>query len=267
MPDLSHRRSGASPRAALERLPAAELDFAHFNAHRTASTPDTSGIVRGETPQFAFLLDAGRPTSSYYNRAVARTADAISAPALAELPAGIIAIETAPAALTPDSARLLLARGFAPRQQICYLGRAPAAGPQTAPRVERLGPAQVDAFLDLLGHEGVTFTPERRAAKRQHYCTDQFQAYVARGDDGAAFGWATLFVGEGFAFFGNAYTLPASRRAGAHRALLLARLAAAEALGAPIVYADVEHQSQSYYNCLRAGFWTISVTTIWAREA
>jgi GNAT superfamily N-acetyltransferase len=267
MLDLNHQRSGVSLRAAIERLPAAELDFAHFNAYRTAIAPDTSGIVRGETPQFAFLLDAGRPTSSYYNRAVARTADPITASALTALPAGIIAIETGPVALTPDSAKLLLAHRFVPQQQLCYLGCGPTASPQPTLHVERLGPTQVDTFFDLLGYEGVMFTPEQRAAKRQHYCTDQFHAYVARGDDGAAYGWATLFIGEGVAFFGNAYTLPAFRRSGAHRALLLARLAAAKELGATIVYADVEHQSQSYYNCTRAGFCTINITTIWVRES
>jgi GNAT superfamily N-acetyltransferase len=253
-------------RAALERLVEAELTLAHFNALRTTTAPDGAPISGGETPQFHFLLDATRPTSSYYNRAVARGADAIAEPALAELPAGIVAIETQPAALTPESARLLLSRGFAPEYQLCYLACAPRAGLR-APGVERLGPAQVDELFDLLQRQGVEFPPQRRAAKRQHYCTAQFQAFVARGDDGEARGWTTMFVGEGYAFFGNAYTLPEFRRSGVHSALLAARLAAAAELGATVAYADVEHQSQSHLNCERAGFRTLSINTIWTRGA
>jgi hypothetical protein len=112
----------------------------------------------------------------------------------------------------------------------------------------------------------VTFDAERRAAKRRYYCTDQFRAYVARAA-GAVAGWATMFVGAGFVFFGNAYTLPPFRRSGAHRALLVARLADAATLGAAMAYTDVEHQSQSHMNCERAGFRTISINTIWARPA
>jgi hypothetical protein len=130
--ELSGQRSDVSLRVAIDQLPAAELDFAHFNAQRTTTTADTAGIVRGATAQFAFLLDAGRPTSSYYNRAVARAADAISAAALDDLLAAIVAIETGPAALTPDAAKLLLAHGFAPQYQLCYLAAAPASAPSAS---------------------------------------------------------------------------------------------------------------------------------------
>jgi GNAT superfamily N-acetyltransferase len=261
-----HNRSEAHFQTALERLSAAEMDFAHFNAQRTSTTLDGAGIVRGSTPQFAFVLDAGRPTSSYYNRAVGRAGEVITTQALAELPAGIVAIETVPSALTPESTKLLLAHGFVPHCQLCYLACAPAGGPQRTLHVERLGLAEVDVFFDLLGCEGIEFTSERRAAKRGYYCTDRFQAYVARDAKGTAYGWATMFVGEEFVFFGNAYTLPAFRRFGAHRALLAARLAAAEELGVSVAYADVEHQSQSHSNCEQVGFHTLSVNTIWVRE-
>lgn len=262
-----HSHGALDLRAALDRLVGAELALAHFNALRTTAAPDGAAIARGQTSGFAFLLDGARPTSSYYNRAVARSADALSAAALAGLPAGVVAIETRPAALTPESAALLLGQGFAPREQLCYLACVPPAGLAAPDTVGRLGPAQADELFDLLQRQGVDFPPERREAKRRYYCTEQFQAYVARGADGTVYGWATLFVGEGFVFFGNAYTLPEFRRSGAQRALLAARLAAASAIGAPIAYADVEHQSQSHVNCERAGFRTLTINTIWTRGA
>lgn len=253
-------------RAALGRLVEAELALAHFNARRTAAAPDGGPISRGQTASFAFLLDPARPTSSYYNRAVAR-GEPLDGAGLAELPAGVVAIETQPAALTPEASALLLRSGFAPQYQLCYLACVPPAGQRPPGGVERLGPGQVDELLDLLEREGAAFPPERRAAKRQYYCTEQFQAYVARGADGAARGWATMFVGEGFVFLGNAYTPPEARRSGAQSALLAARLAAAAALGISLAFTDVEHQSQSHLNCERAGFRTLTINTIWARAA
>jgi GNAT superfamily N-acetyltransferase len=170
-----------------------------------------------------------------------------------------------PADLTPATSRFLLREGFAPRGQLCYLARRPAAVPATAGSVERLAPSRADEFLDLLALQGVDFPPERRDAKRGYYSTDRFQAFVARGADGAAHGWATMFVSDGSAFFGNSYTLPAFRKRGAHGSLLAARLTAASDLGLEIAFTDVEHRSASHDNCERAGFRTLTINTIWSR--
>lgn len=54
---------------------------------------------------------------------------------------------------------------------------------------------------------------------------------------------------------------------GVHGALLAARLNAAAGMGLEVAYTDVEHGSQSHYNCERAGFRTLTINTIWERQA
>jgi GNAT superfamily N-acetyltransferase len=253
-------------RSALEQLPEAELTVAHFNALRTTPAPDVADIARGTTPSFAYLLDRTRPDSTYYNRAVPYSPQALSPVALADLPPGIVAIETKPADLTPASSAVLRARGFTPQFQLCYLACIPSGRQPLDWNVRCLGPTQVNEFFDLLQLQGVDFPPDKRAAKRQYYCTAHFQAYVATTTDGTVCGWTTLFIGAGYAFFGNAYTRPEFRRSGVHRALLTARLNAASKLGVAVAYTDVEHQSHSHYNCERTGFRTLTINTIWVRQ-
>lgn len=253
-------------RTALEQLPEAELTLAHFNAMRTTPALGAADIFRGRTQAFAYLVDVSRPGNSYYNRAVTRTSDALSAPALAELPRAIAAIETKPGDLNPGSCALLLESGFVPSHQICYLGSLPSGVQPLGREVVRLQASQADEFLDLLELEGIEFPPAKRDAKRKFYCTEQFQAFVARTPDGTACGWSTLFAGDCYTFFGNSYTRPEFRRSGTHRALLAARLNAASVLGARVAYTDVLHQSQSHFNCERAGFRTLTVNTVWVRQ-
>jgi GNAT superfamily N-acetyltransferase len=254
-------------RTALEQLPEAELEFAYFNALRTTPASTTAGISRGNTTAFTYLIDTGRPESTYYNRAATLSTTSLSDSTLAELPQHVGAIETKPADLTPESAFLLHKLGFIPQYQLCYLACKPSYGQPATYEVERLHSTQVDVFFDLLERQGVSFSPDKRAAKRQYYCTEQFQAYIARSADGTIAGWTTTFMGNNYAFFGNAYTLPEYRRSGVHSALLVARLTAAAEFGVQIAYTDVEHQSQSHYNCERAGFRTLSINTIWGKAS
>jgi hypothetical protein len=249
------------------RLPLAELAFAHFNARRTAAHEHESGIRRSSAEAFEYLVDPGRPTSPYYNRAISQSAGSLSVPALRKLPPGIAALELTPEQLTSEIAALLLELGFAPAYQLCYLGIIPNGGVSVGGQVLRLEPSQVDFFFDLLQRQGVEFPPDKRVRKRGYYCTEQFQSFVAKAADGTVCSWATMFVDGNVAYFGNAFTLPRYRRSGAHGALIAARLNAAAEQGLEAAYTDVGHGSQSHFNCERAGFRTLSVNTIWTRRA
>ena len=253
------------PTDMLERLIPAELAFARFNALRTTDADSPAGIRRGANEAFEYLVDPTRPASTYYNRAVGRSIDSLSGASLDTLPPSIAALEVTPALLTPEGAQRLHERGFRPAYALCYLGVSPVPAMPVERDVARLSPLQVEHFFDLLELQGVKLSPEKRARTSSHYCTEWFQAYVARGSDGAVTGWATMFVDDGVAFLGNSFTLPQFRRTGAHRALLAARLDRAAASGLDVAFTDVEHGSQSHRNCEYAGFRTVAVNTIWRR--
>ncbi len=254
-----------SPDARLDRLARAELAFAAFNAQRTSAAPETGMACRENAP-WLHVCDPSRPQHPYYNRALAVRVGSLTPEALDTLPGAVVAIELRPAELTPALADALLERGFRPRGTLCYLGAPATQQPGSRLHaVERLMPAQVDVFLDALESAGTPFPPERRAAKRPFYCTERFQAFVARGPQGEIAGWATMFVQDGSAFLGNAYVPPPARGRGVHAALLAARLHAAADAGLDEVYTDVEHGSPSHRNCERAGLRTLCVNTIWQR--
>jgi hypothetical protein len=251
-------------RALRTRLVGAELRFAWFNAQRTAPGSG-DGIQHRINETFEILLDPSRPTSPYYNRAAARPGAALSAETLDGLPGEIVAIETTPAHVDAVVSARLIERGFVPAYQLCYLGVVPAGLQPVGHDVQRLTPADVDLFFDLLQEEGVAFPPEKRAAKRGYYCTPQFRALIVRDEQRRACGWTTMFVDGSTAFFGNSFTLPAFRRTGVHAALLAARLNEAVQLGLAAAFTDVEFGSQSHDNCERAGLRTLTVNTIWTR--
>jgi len=249
-----------------DRLPSTELDFAQFNALRTSDSDDPATVQRGRTDAFDFLLDLSRPTSPYYNRALSRQPGSCSAADLSQLPARVVSVELVPSQMTAASAEGLLAGGFRPAYQLCYLVAQPTGLLDVQHDVTRLKPTDADFFFDLLQMSGAAFAPEKRLRKKGYYCTSLFQVFVARAANGDPAAWATMFVNADTAFFGNSFTLPPFRGAGMHSALLAARWNAAAALGLTAAYTDVEHGSQSHCNCERAGFRTLSVNTIWVRS-
>lgn len=253
----------------LDQLALAELEFACFNAHRTG-TSDGACIHRGSTDHFEYVTDTSRPNSAYYNRAVGKAVCAYSPEALEELPATVRAVELRPAEIDPDATSRLHALGFRPSSSLCYLAIAPPTTPLPVKLpVTKLAPSQTDLFFDALESAGTPFSPERRAAKRLHYCTEQFQAFVALDAAGAVIGLSTMFMGlagGGTAFLGNSYTRPEARGRGVHSALISARINAAASLGVRHIFTDVEHGSQSHANCERVGFRTASVNFIWQRQ-
>lgn len=251
------------------RLVDAELALALFNALRTASAPDLSGIQRGHHGDVEFLLDPTRPASPYYNRAVGRLPDSWTEAAFSALPTGVAGIEIAPQQLSAEVASRLAAMNFRSAHALCYLGMEPRAaygtGVGTGTGAQRLDASQTDTFFDLLELQGVAFPQAKRALKRGHYCTEQFQVFMTRQADGQPTAGATMFVNDGIGYLGNVFTLPAFRGQGCHAALLSARLQAAAALHLEMVFTDVAFGSQSHHNCERAGFGVITVNTVWTR--
>ncbi len=251
----------------LNRLAAAELAFAQFNAHRTSTSIDAD-IRSLQTQGLQGLIDGSRPGVAYYNRAMATEVGHLTADALDELPAAVLALELRPSEVQPDTVKQMLALGFRPSGSLCYLAAVPSTTPLPVKlQVMRLGETQTDLFFDLLESSGAAFPPERRQAKRHFYCTAQFQAFVATDPQGTPMGWGTMFLHAGVAFLGNSYTRPECRGRGAHSALLAARLNAASDAGVSHIFTDVEHATQSHANCERAGLRTITVNTIWERPA
>lgn len=258
---------------ALSRLVHAELQYAKFNAVRTANDGDAA-IELVWNDAFASIGDPSRPASGYYNRAVCMNASSLELPSLDLLPSSARGVEVPPSSLTEQGSRHLLGLGFRPAYALCYLAmdpnRAPVMADAFAGRgrsVSRLAHHQTDEFFDLLQLEGVDFPPEKRDRKRRFYCTEQFVAFVGKDEAGNSCAWATLHLDRGVGYLGNAFTLPSHRGSGFQAALLAARLQHAKAVGASIVYSDVEHGSQSHKNCERAGMRTVTINTIWSKDA
>lgn len=253
----------------VDRLAAAELEYAHFNARRTTTGDDETVIRLVIDDHFRCILDPTHPGSAYYNRAVCRRREALTEAQLERLPDTVTAVEVSPSLLDPDTAAALLTLGFQPSQSRCYL-TAPSHERASARPAAAIGPWQhqrADDFLDLLAIEGVAFTPEARERKRPFYCTDEFMAFVSTDVHGVACAWATMYRSGSSAFLANAFTRPEYRGAGHQTALLHARLRHAARLGLTDVFTDVEHGSQSHRNTERVGFRTTTITTIWTRTA
>lgn len=257
----------------LNRLVHAELEYAKFNAVRT--TNDCDAIIELESNDaFASICDSSRPASGYYNRAVCKHASSLSLSKLDLLPCNTNGIEVPPSSLTEHGSKHLLGLGFRPAYALCYLAIDPNLAPAIAESftgkgrsVSRLGHNQTDEFFDLLQIEGVDFPPDKRERKRRFYCTEQFVSFVGKDEVGTSCAWATLHINNGIGYMGNAFTLPSHRGSGFQAALLGARLQHARATGVSIVYTDVEHESQSHKNCERAGMRTVTINTVWSKDA
>ena len=259
--------------AALSRLVDAELQYAKFNAVRTAIDCDANIELEGND-SFASICDPSRPASCYYNRAVCKNASSLDLTSLDLLPSSTRGVEVPPSSLTEQGSKRLLELGFRPAYALCYLTIDPKRAPviadaftESGRSVSRLGHDQTDEFFDLLQIEGVDFSPEKRERKRRFYCTEQFVTFVGKDEAGKSCAWATLHLNSGIGYLGNAFTLPSHRGCGFQAALLGARLQHAKATGASIVYSDVEHESQSHKNCERAGMRTVTINTIWSKDA
>ncbi len=225
----------------------------------------------------------GNRDGAYSNRILGLTLEALpwldeALVRLAGRPAGRIDVDhPAPEALSAA----LTARGFVPAGRLSWLAAETRAGlpsgaaqvglssvaagqrVEAEPRVIRLGVGDRGRLREVLELDG-PIDDALWAAREVHQCTDLFRAFAIEGEGGLA-ALATTFMGEHGVLLGNAFTREKARGRGFQRALLRARLADAAALGVGRVYTDVEPDTTSLRNVLRAGFALVREQEVWER--
>lgn len=251
----------------LEALAELEAAYMAFNARRS---------LRHGEPRFAveriagalLLTDTARLELSAYNRALGVTTVAqleACAARLRELGAEP-RVDLDEAGASDELRAHLAGHGLAPQARIVYLvhGGEPPAAP--ALEVREPAHAELPTFFDLLERSIGPIDAGLRALRGEHYATGRFPVDLALVD-GEPIAWATSFFAEGGVMLGNAYTLPEHRGRGAQSALLAARLRRATARGAGPVVTDVEPDTTSLRNALRAGFGVLTTREVWMRAA
>ena len=251
----------------LEELAALEAAYMAFNARRSLRHGEPRFAV--ERVQGAWLLsDAARTELSAYNRALGATTAAaleaclarleeLGAPPRVDLDGG-----ESPAELR----ELLRGHGLAGQARIVYLVHRGEAPPVPELEVREVTRDALPAFFDLLERSLGPIDAGLRALRGEHYATERFPVDLAC-IDGEPIAWATSYFAEGGVLLGNAFTLPEHRGRGAQTALLAARLHRAAARDAGAVVTDVEPDTPSLRNALRAGFEVLSTREVWMREA
>lgn len=251
----------------LKELLYAELAYAHFNARRTSEKASNETIRTGDIGGAPFLADTSRPESEYYNRLVIppdlESIDEI----VKQVPASIMAVELFQTHSAESDYACLSDAGFRMGSSLCYLVSTPQVERAEFHRVRRLNSNEAPLFMEMLELSGASFSDEKRRHSMTFFCTDIFHCFVAYDDDDQPTGWATMFVDNGFAFLGNAFTLPRYRNQGFHGALISARLKFANELNLLCVFTDVQNGSQSHGNCFKKGFRALSVNSIWKRAS
>ena len=157
--------------------------------------------------------------------------------------------------------RWLLARGFTAGAPLLRL-RA-AARPGDLAGVEVAGPAEgaTVASVCLQGFGQVDQRWWRAGLGRPGW------TQVLARQDGTAVATGALYVAGEHAWLGSATTVPAARRAGAHTALVAARLALAAEQGARTVSVKCAAGSPSHRTLVRAGFVEAHRVVQWRRAA
>jgi GNAT superfamily N-acetyltransferase len=218
----------------LLRVACFELQYAAYNAQRSLGTPDTHHAEVRATSQGVHIRCPAASENAYLNRLVSTERPQVS-------PEGVHQVDRIGHDSVGASLRILTA---CPR----------AEGTPTTVPVRRYNATQATEFLAIVASTiGQVLDEEVVAAKKRFYCSQEFRCFVA-GTDDAVEGIATTFVLRDMGWLANAYTFPAARRRGVHRALLEVRLADARALGLREVFTDVVPGSDSERNLLRAGF-------------
>lgn len=155
-----------------------------------------------------------------------------------------------------DLAVRLTERGYHPQGWLSMLYRPLSRGDgdlaSLVPlRVEEVGPEKQGVFGRVLaeGYESPAF---RQLAPTWLNCQGcrSYLAYV----DGQPVGGAVMYCRDGMVVLFGAATLPAFRRRGVQRALLLRRLADAAASGCSMAGVETLPESESEVNALKAGF-------------
>lgn len=242
------------------------IAYTQFNASRALSTDADSNFRVERYGDVTALIDEARGCPSICNRVLGFDADYVE-----QMP-DIIShygqsdpqFDLAPHAICESVVDALISRGYRPCYALSYLKGEARPLPESNVHVERWGPEQADAFLELLKTSGVKCSDAVWDKRRQHYCTDTFPTFVAYVDDEPC-AWATLFVNGTSGVLANAFTLETHRHLGCHRSLLNHRLADAATLGLNTMMTDVLHNTVSYHNCMRCGFQLETIHTIWRK--
>jgi len=246
---------------AYNELMRAEIDYAYFNARRTQPSESTIAPKLIEIQDNGFgMIEPNRPDNIYYNRVVISAEIQTIESALRQIPDEVRAIEVQMPLLTEHTASKLLEAGWVPSSSLCYLSAIPGPIHPEKADIVRLRQNDVALFFDVVG------LPEN-TRKAEYYCNDQFRCYAVFSNDHVPIAWATMYVGECFAFMGNAETAPAFQCRGFHSALLAARMNDAGELNLKVAYTDVLPGTQSHNNCERLGFRLLTVNNIWKRHA
>lgn len=181
----------------------------------------------------------------------------------------------------PSAERLLRAAGFVPEVELWVLARQVAQPPDGVPWSEQpLAPGVTitrvasddeaglvrnirTGYLGFHPHSGgvteVYLDASLRAARRE--TSDTFDGWL----DGALVGAAAADSQQGVTYFYGASTLPAARRRGVQRALMLARLARAAERGSEVIAVVGERQSPTLRNARRLGFCDLHRRIAWKK--
>ena len=246
-----------------------EVAYARFNAQKTLLALDPSEFQQATFGTLTATQDRTR-LDPYYNRILGVTTESLGdlQDAIAWIRLGTgrdqnIRIDVG----SGVDSWALRDLGFRSDRSLVWLWASPtgddqarddttAAGTQVRP----LTPQDWDALKQLLEHHG-PISGRRWREQRYRYCSDTFRWFgVFDGDQlvSAASAWTTGDV----TIFGSALTLPAFRERGYHLHLLEERLRLTDGWA----FVDVEPDTTSHRNCLRAGFDELEQREIWIRD-
>lgn len=170
--------------------------------------------------------------------------------------------------LTAETITKLTSFGFEKTEELNFLSTNMQSYTPINPvvKVTRLHNNNAEMFLKLLETSGMKTTQEIWQLKKHLYCTDTFRCFVAVHNNKPC-ALATSFVDGDFALLANAYTHTDFQNKGCQMALLQARLNDAKQLGLKQLIVDVEPNTTSERNCVRAGFKPLNSRSIWQKKA
>ena len=239
-----------------------DIEHARFNALKTVNDTRESRFSVSAVGGLFVTSDAHR-SASYCARVIGLTeatlGDLNAALALTD---GAIRVDVD--AREPTLSSALESLGFRRSAQVTWLGVEPAPRALEHP-VARWGPEHVDRVLPFFdAFDAVPVDRDTWSRRRQHLCTDTFRTFGVEVD-GADAAMATMWVHDDVAILGSAVTLAPFQQRGFHRALLDARVSDAHTLGLRWIVTDVEPDTTSHRNTLRAGFTQFLVQSVWER--
>lgn len=164
-----------------------------------------------------------------------------------------------PGAQPGDLRGRLLERGAQPTRAWMQLWReaAPWSSPAPGLDLRKVGPEEPDTFLDVMAR-GFSLPPDLMVMGRGVLGRAGWTHYLA-WDGSVPVASASLHLQGGYAWLGNATTLPDWRRRGAQLALVARRVTDAARAGAHTVFTQVAEDlpstpNPSEHNMRRAGF-------------